>query len=86
LRFAAHTLSHIAHDYELALSTIARAIRLNPNSAQVLMRAGWVHLHAGVYGPALGYFEQAIRLSPLDLEMGQMLFGAGVACLVSGAQ
>ena len=84
LRFAAQTLSHIAHDYELALSTIARAIRLNPNSAQVLMRAGWVHLHAGVYEPALGYFEQAIRLSPLDLEMGQMLFGAGVACLVQG--
>ena len=84
LRSAAHVLSHIAHDYELALSTIARAIRLNPNSAQVLMRAGWVHLHAGVYEPALGYFEQAIRLSPLDLEMANMLFGAGVACLVQG--
>jgi adenylate cyclase len=84
LRFAAHALSHIAHDYELALSTIARAIRLNPNSAQALMRAGWVHLHAGDYEPALGYFEQAIRLSPLDLEMGNMLFGAGVACLVQG--
>ena len=84
LRSAAHVLSHIAHDYELALSTIARAIRLNPNSAQVLMRAGWVHLHAGDYEPALGYFEQAIRLSPLDLEMANMLFGAGVACLVQG--
>jgi adenylate cyclase len=84
LRFAAHTLSHIAHDYELALSTIAQAIRLNPNSAQVLMRAGWVHLHAGVYEPALGYFEQAIRLSPLDQEMGAMLYGASAACLVQG--
>ena len=48
------------------------------------MTAGWVHLHAGVYQPALGYFEQAIRLSPLDLEMANMLFGAGVACLVQG--
>jgi adenylate cyclase len=84
LRFAAHTLSHIAHDYELALSTIARAVRLYPNSAQVLSIAGWVHLHAGVYQPALGYFEQAIRLSPLDQEMGVMLYGAGAACLVQG--
>jgi len=84
LRFAAHALSHIAHDYELALSTIARAIRLNPNSAQALVNAGWVHLHAGVYEPALGYFEQAIRLSPLDQEMGIMLWGAGAACLVQG--
>jgi adenylate cyclase len=84
LRFAAHTLSHAAHDYELALSTIARALRLYPNSAQVLSIAGWVHLHAGVYQPALGYFEQAIRLSPLDQEMGVMLYGAGVACLVQG--
>ena len=86
LRFAAHTLSHIAHDYELALSTIARAVRLYPNSAQVLSIAGWVHLHAGVYQPALGYFEQAIRLSPLDQEMGVMLYGPGAACLCSGTQ
>src|SRR5215472_14506512 len=86
LRWAAQVLSHIAHDHELALSTIARAIRLNPNSAQALVNAGWVHLHAGVYEPALGYFEQAIRLSPLGSGNGYYAMGCGSGLPCSGTQ
>jgi adenylate cyclase len=46
LRYAAHAISYFAHEYEVALSTLDRALRLNPNSAQILTIAGWVHLHA----------------------------------------
>jgi adenylate cyclase len=84
LRFAAHALSHFAHDYELALATLDRALRLNPNSAQILIIAGWVHLHCCDPEPALDLFGRALRLSPLDQEMGLMLWGTGMAHLMAG--
>jgi adenylate cyclase len=84
LRYAAHAISYFAHDHEVVLSTLDRALRLSPNAAQVLTIAGWVHLHAGDPEPAFDCFERAIRLSPLDQEMGGMLWGTGMAHLMLG--
>jgi adenylate cyclase len=84
LGHAAHAISYFAHDHEVALSTLDRALRLNPDAAQLLAIAGWVHLHAGEPEAAFDSFERAIRLSPLDQEMGRMLWGAGMAQLMLG--
>jgi adenylate cyclase len=84
LRYAAHAISYFAREHEVALSTLDRALRLNPNGAQVLMIAGWVHLHASDPEPAFDCFERAMRLSPVDQEMGSMLWGTGVAHLMLG--
>jgi adenylate cyclase len=83
LRFAAHALSHFAHDYDLALATLGKAINLNPNSAQTLAVAGWVNLHNSDPDAALDCFRQAIRVSPRDLEIGLMIWGQGVAHLMA---
>jgi adenylate cyclase len=82
LRYAAHVISYFAREHEVALSTLDRALRLNPGSAQVLTAVGWVHLHASEPELAFDCFERAIRLSPLDHEMGWMLCGTGVAHLM----
>jgi adenylate cyclase len=84
LRFAAHTLSHFAHEYDLALSILSRALRLNPNSAQILTISGWVHLHRNEPDQAIECFERAIRISPLDQEMGFILWGIGTSHLLAG--
>ena len=84
LRYAAHAISYFAREHEVALSTLDRALRLNPDSAQVLTAAGWVHLHASEPELAFDCFERAIRRSPLDQEMGWMLCGTGVAHLMIG--
>ena len=84
LRYAAHAISYFAQEHEVALSTLDRALRLNPNAAQVFTIAGWVHLHAYDPEPAFDCFERAIRLSPLDQEMGTMLWGVGFAHLMLG--
>jgi adenylate cyclase len=84
LRFAAHAISHLDHDYDLALATLDRAIKLNPNSAQAFNIAGWVHIHRCEPEPALDLFQRAMRLSPLDQEMGWMLWGVGFAYVMQG--
>jgi adenylate cyclase len=81
---AAHTFSYLAHDYERALAILARAIKLNPNSAQTLSITGWVYVHCCDPEPAIDVFQRAVRLSPLDQEMGLMLWGIGVAHLIAG--
>ena len=81
---AAHAFSYLAHDYERALAILARAIKLNPNSAQTLSITGWVYVHCCDPEPAIDVFQRAVRLSPLDQEMGLMLWGIGVAHLIAG--
>jgi adenylate cyclase len=41
--FAAHAISWLAGEHDVALAAIGRALRSNPNSFDVLIRSGWVH-------------------------------------------
>jgi adenylate cyclase len=84
LRGAGHAMSHFGQDYPAALATLDRTLRLQPNSAQVFEALGWVHCHAADPAPAVGYFQRALRLSPLDLEIGVTLSGLGAALLMLG--
>jgi adenylate cyclase len=76
------TLSQLAGDFPAAFTAINRALRLHPNSVQVLSRSAWVHCQANDPEPAVALFERAMRLSPLDPSMGAMLAGLGTAYLM----
>jgi len=55
------------------------------NGSQVLNSLGWVKCYACVEPDrAIAHFERAMRLSPLDPEMFQMLNGIALAHLIAG--
>jgi adenylate cyclase len=60
---------------------LERALTLNPNSAQVYSASRWVRFYLGDAETAIVHFNRAIRLSPLDPEMGYMLSGLAHAYL-----
>ncbi|MBI3498962.1 MAG: hypothetical protein HY058_16835, partial [Proteobacteria bacterium] len=70
-------LSYYDHDTASGLSLTEKAINLNPNSARARAWGGWVHLFAGDAVQARVHFLQAIRLSPLDPNIGIHRSGLG---------
>ncbi len=66
LAWAGHALAFFARDYESGTSAVERALLLAPNSAVVLLLAGWARLHAGDGDGAAAHLERAMRLSPVD--------------------
>ncbi|WP_245456444.1 adenylate/guanylate cyclase domain-containing protein [Mesorhizobium sp. M2A.F.Ca.ET.043.05.1.1] len=82
LRFAAQVIAYSAKDYEMALATIERSLRLNPNSAQGHTSCGWVNAHSGRPLVAIDHFHRAMRLSPVDPEKGIALSGIGMSYLM----
>jgi adenylate cyclase len=60
---AVHTF---ARHYGAARVMLDRALALDPNSAWVHSRLGWLDVYADRPGDARAHFEKAIRLSPLD--------------------
>ena len=78
-----HTFSHYAYDLDQAQGAADRALQLNPNSAHVLHRAGWVYLHRCEADPAIGFFARAMQLNPLDPEIGFILGGSAAAHLMA---
>ncbi len=84
LRWAGHTLGFWGN-HERALAILERAATLNVNGSQVLSSLGWVKCYACTeLDQAINHFERAIRLSPRDPEMAQMLSGIALAHLISG--
>jgi len=51
--------------YDKAIAECERAVSLDPNSAENLMRLGWVLTWAGRAEEAIPYIQNAIRLNPL---------------------
>jgi adenylate cyclase len=83
LRCAAHALCYLAHEADTALPLLQRALALHPNSAEVHHSAGWVWCFVCDGARAEPHFQQAIRLSPLDQEMGHTLMGLTFAQLLT---
>ena len=52
------------------VSALRRAVALNPNSFLVLMISGWVHSYVGETATAEEHFLRAIRLNPIDPNIG----------------
>jgi adenylate cyclase len=77
-------LGYLAHDHEVAIALLERALELNPSSAEVRHSAGWVYTFGYEGSKAAEHFRRAIRLSPLDREMGHSLMGLCFAQLIMG--
>ena len=79
LGFAAHALALLAHEYEVPIACMDRALQLNPNSAGILMRSG--HLRNFVSDPdrAIDHLNRSIRLSPVDPQLGFHYIGLSIA-------
>jgi len=70
--------------YDEAERAIERALSLSPNLLMVQFCAGMISSIVSKGDAALGHFERAIRISPLDPGMGAYVVGTGLAHLVSG--
>jgi adenylate cyclase len=70
--------------YDEAERAIERALSLSPNLLMVQFCAGMVTAIVGKGDAALGHFERAMRISPLDPGMGAYVVGTGLAHMVSG--
>jgi adenylate cyclase len=70
--------------YDEAQRAIERALSLSPNLLMVQFCAGQVKGILGDGDAALGHFEQAMRISPLDPAMSAFIASTGGAHLMSG--
>jgi TolB-like protein len=84
LRCAGHGLAYLAHECATGWAFIERALALHPNSAEVHHSAGWVQNFLCDGDAALPHFEEAVRLSPSDPEIGHTLMGLSFAHLLAG--
>jgi adenylate cyclase len=75
LSWTGMSLAYLAHDYETGMRCIDRSLALNPSSATNYRAKGYVEMWVGNLSAAQEAFRRAIRLSPLDPEMGWMLYG-----------
>jgi tetratricopeptide (TPR) repeat protein len=66
------------------MTALSRAERLNPNSGQVLMLKGWVHIYRNENEAAITDLTRAKRLSPLHPQIGIMTCGFGNAHMQMG--
>jgi adenylate cyclase len=60
---AVHTF---VRNYDTARVLLERAVTLDPNAAWAWSRLGWLENYAGQPQKAIGNFERALRLSPMD--------------------
>ena len=74
----------LTRDYDTALAAMDRAVYLNPNSAQILLRSAFVRLWVSDTDRAIDEFSRSMRLSPVDPEIGYALGGLAFALLRKG--
>jgi adenylate cyclase len=74
----------ILGDHAGGRAALDRALRLHPNYAKGLARMGFACILSNNPEEAIGCFEHAILISPLDPEMGLRLSGLGGAHLMVG--
>ena len=81
---AGWALAHTGGDFPGAYAALDRALHLHPNYAMGLSYLGFARILGNDPLPAVGYFERALRLSPVDPDNGNRLGGLGVAYLMTG--
>jgi adenylate cyclase len=79
-----HGLAYLAGELETGAAHIDRALALNPNLAAAWNPSGWVRIYLGEPAAAIGRFERAVRLSPLDPLAYVACGGMGFAHLFLG--
>jgi len=74
----------IGFRYDDALRAIDRALSITSNLSLVLFAAGMVRIYVGDAEAAIGHFERALRLSPLDRGAVAFHVGIGMAHVIAG--
>ncbi len=75
LAVASLAILHLGHDFEAASGAIARAITLNPSSADAHFFGAHIHAVSGDAATAEDLASRALRLSPFD-SMSHLAFNA----------
>jgi adenylate cyclase len=78
------SVASLAGELETGAAHVERALALNPNLAAAWSASGWVRIYLGEPAAAIGRFERAIRLSPLDPVAYVACAGMGFAHLFAG--
>ena len=63
-------LAYFGGQQRRGVSALRRAVAINPNSFLVLVMSGWVHGYVGETATAEGHMLRAIRLNPIDPNIG----------------
>jgi adenylate cyclase len=79
-----HALAYVVGDLDGGAALIDLAIDLNPNLAIAWFASGWVRAYLGEADTAIDHLVNAMRLSPVDPEIGRMQAGIATAHLISG--
>jgi adenylate cyclase len=82
--YAAHVLARLAHEHDMAVAAMDRAVNLNPNSFNILIRSGWVRNWVVDPERAIDHFFRSIRLNPVDPHLGYAYGGLAAAYFIKG--
>ena len=84
LAYAGHYLAYVHNRTTDGMTALTRAERLNPNSGQIAMLKGWVHVYRNENEAAIETLTRAKRLSPLHPQIGVITCGFGNASMQMG--
>jgi adenylate cyclase len=84
LAFAAITSAYMVGDGESEIEMADRAVTLNPNSFLAWSSRGHVYQTAGRPEEAVGSFERAVRMNPIDPLLHRALAQMGIALIELG--
>lgn len=82
--YAAHAIAWLARDYDTGLAAMDRALHLNPNSFDIVVRAGWMRIWVGDAERAAVHFHDCLRLNPIDPMLGYVLSGCAYVHILKG--
>jgi adenylate cyclase len=81
LAWASMISAFMVGDCESEIEMADQAVALNPNSFLAWSSRGWVYRIAGLPEKAVGSFERAIRMSPIDPLLHRAVVGMGMALI-----
>ena len=84
IAYAAHALAWFTKEYDFSLAAMDRAIHLNSNSFNILIRSGWLRTWIADADQAIDHFQRSIRLSPIDPQVGFAYGGLAFAYIIKG--
>ncbi len=84
IAFAAHALAWLGRENDTALAAAEKALRMNPNSFQIVFRSAYVRAFVSDADRAIEGFLRAIRLSPVDPEIGFSFGGLAYCSMMKG--
>ena len=84
IAFAAHVLAWLGHEHDTAIAAMDRAVQLNSNSFNILVRSGWLRTWTADADRAIEHFTRSIRLNPVDPLLGYAYGGLAYAYILKG--